>query len=118
MYKLIIMIEAPEDSLLFDEAWPSFLRQAEKMPGLIREAAVRVSDTVFGNLDIYMLHELFFKTREEVQAAMDSPQGQVAGQVLQKITGGRMVLLVAEHREDDMENIRKYQFEEPDADTK
>jgi len=117
MYKLIIMVETPDDSFEFDKAWPSFLRQAEKMPGLIREATMRVSNTLFGNLDLYMLHELFFNTQEGVQEAMDSPQGQVAGHILQKITRGRMVLLVAEHREDDMGNIRKYQIEEPDADT-
>jgi hypothetical protein len=111
------MIEPPEDSLEFDEAWPLFLRHAEKMPGLIREATVRVSKTIFGPLDLYMIHELFFETQEDVQAAMESPQGHVSGQVLQKITGGRMMLLVAEHREDDMENIRKYQIEDKDADT-
>jgi hypothetical protein len=48
MYKLVIIIDSPADPLAFDEAWPSFLHQAEKMPGLIREATVRVSNTLFG----------------------------------------------------------------------
>jgi len=39
--------------------------------------------------------------------AMASPQGQAAGSVLQQLTAGRMTLLVAEHREDSLENIRK-----------
>ena len=117
MYKLIIVIKPPIDPFAFDETWPSFLRQAEKMPGLIREATVRVSNTLFGNDQIHMIHELFFETHGELQAARESHQGQTSGQILQKITGGRMTLLVAEHREDDIENIRKYQPEELDADT-
>jgi uncharacterized protein (TIGR02118 family) len=109
MYKLIILIETPEDSLAFDEAWPSFLRQAEKMPGLVREAAIRISNVLFGEDRYYMIHELFFETQADLQAAMTSPQGQISGQILQTITQGRMNLLVAEHKEDDIENLRKFQ---------
>jgi uncharacterized protein (TIGR02118 family) len=115
MYKLIILIERPDDPLSFYDAWPSFLRQAEKMPGLVREATVHVSRILFGNHPVYMIHELFFNTQNELQGAMISPQGQTSGQILQKITGGRMTLLVAEHREDDLENIRKYQIEGTDV---
>jgi uncharacterized protein (TIGR02118 family) len=115
MYKLIILIEQPDDPLSFNDAWPYFLRQAEKMPGLIREATIHVSRILFGNHPIYMIHELFFNTHTELQEAMISPQGQTSGQILQKITGGRMTLLVAEHREDDLENIRKHQIEGTDV---
>ena len=48
---------------------------------------------------------------------MSSPQGQISGHVLQKVTGGRMSLLFADHREDDLENIKKYKIEEDDAHT-
>ncbi len=115
MHKLIIIIEAPEDPITFEDAWPAFLHQAEKMPGLIREATVRVSDILFGNDQIYMIHELFFETQHELQTAMTSPQGQISGHILQRITGGRMTLITAEHREDDIENILKYQVEETDV---
>jgi uncharacterized protein (TIGR02118 family) len=110
MYKLIILIEPPANPVAFDEAWPSFLHQAEKMPGLLREATVRVSNTLFGKHQIHMIHELFFETQADLQTAMASPLGQISGHELQKITGGRMTLLAAEHREDDIENIRKYQI--------
>jgi len=117
MYKLIMLIETPENPLSFDEAWPSFLRQAEKMPGLVREATVRVANVLFGTDRIYMIHELFFETQADLQAAMVSPQGQTSGQILQKITGGGMTLLVAEHKEDNIENIRKYHPDGPDVNT-
>lgn len=117
MYKLIVLIKTPEDSLNFDEAWPTFLRQAEKMPGLVREATIRVANVLYGTDPIYMIHELFFESQGDLHAAMASPQGQSSGQILQRITGGRMTLLVAEHREDDIENIRKYHPDGLDADT-
>jgi len=113
MYKLVILIESPPDLLEFEENWPAFLHQAEKMPGLIREATVRVSKILFGNPQIHMLHELFFETLADLQTAMGSPYGQASGQIIQKITGGRMTLLIAEHREDMLENIRRYSLEKP-----
>ena len=116
MHKLIILIEPPIDPVLFDESWPSFLHQAEKMPGLVREATIRVTKVLFGDRQYHMIHELFFESHENLQTAMVSPQGQVSGQILQKITNGRMSLLIAEHREDNIENIRKYQHPKSDND--
>jgi len=118
MYKLIILIEHPADPTLFDESWPSFLHQAEKMPGLVREATIRVTKTLFGDHQYHMIHELFFESQSDLQEAMASPYGQISGHLLQKITEGRMTLLIAEHREDEIENIRKYQIAESDDDPK
>jgi len=109
MHKLIILIEPPDDLLFFEKYWPFFLKQAEKMPGLVKEATIRVGKTVFGNFEISMIHELYFESLEDLQYAMGSSIGQAAGHLLQKITQGRMTLLAAEHREDHIENIRKYQ---------
>ena len=116
MHKLIILIPPPEDMLLFEDSWPMFLKQAERMPGLIKEATIRIENTFYGDFEISMMHELHFESLEALQTAMASPVGQAAGQILQKITLGNMTLLAADHREDDIENIRKYQKNE-DADT-
>jgi hypothetical protein len=40
---------------------------------------------------------------------MQSPDGLLAGQIIQELTQGQMTLLVGEHREDDIENLRNYQ---------
>ena len=108
MHKLIILIEPPRDRELFEDSWPQFLHHAERMPGLKREATIRVQNVLFGSEEIDMIHELYFDSVEELREAMASEEGQQTGAVLQRMTGGRMTLLVAEHKEDDIENIRKY----------
>jgi hypothetical protein len=78
------------------------------MPGLQREATCRVENLLFGQQEYILLHELFFNSVSEIHKAMSSDEGKAAGQLLQKMTGGRMTLLVADHKEDHLENIRKY----------
>ncbi len=108
MYKLIILIEPPEDVLFFEKSWPMFLKQAERMPGLVKEATIRVNKTLFGAQQVAMIHELYFESHAELQTALTSPVGQAAGQLLHKVTLGKMTLLSGEHREDHIENIRKF----------
>lgn len=108
MHKLVILIETPEDEKAFDEAWPEFLHKSEQMPGLRRETSSRVEHFIFGNYQPWLLHELFFDSVDAIQSAMSSPEGQAAGQVLQQITSGRVALVVADHKEDDLKNIRKH----------
>jgi uncharacterized protein (TIGR02118 family) len=112
MHKLIILIETPADTDQFDESWPSFLREAEQMPGLVREATIRIKRSLLGDYDFSMIHELFFESYDSLQKAMVSNQGQICGQILQKITRGRMALLIAEHREDKLENIKQFKDEQ------
>lgn len=115
MYKLVILIETPEDWSAFEAGWPQFLRHAERMPGLRREATSRVDGVLFGNRAIAIIHELFFDSRQAAQEAMASPQGSEAGRRLQELTQGRMTLLFAEHKEDELENILKYRQAEAES---
>ena len=115
MHKLIILIDQPKDIQTFEEAWPRFLREAERMPGLKREAAIQVVKTLFGDCQVYKIHELFFDNRKSLQAAMASESGQLSGQILQQITGGRISLLIADHREEQIEDLRKYHESNPDT---
>ncbi len=108
MYKLMIIIPPKIIGPDFDAGWPEFLHQAESMPGLLREATVRVTSSLFGTQEIDTVHELFFETLADLQAAMASSGGLAAGQIIQQLTQGQMTLLVAEHREDDIENLRQY----------
>lgn len=108
MYKLTILIEAQEDNEGFERGWPQFLAAAERMPGLLREITSRVDRVVHGEHHVQMIHELHFNSLTEAADAMGSPEGERAGQILQAITGGRVTLLLADHSEDTLPNIRKH----------
>ncbi len=114
MFKLVILIAQQENWSQFDSEWPGFLRLAESMPGLKREASSRVDQMLYGDSAFGQMHELFFSSLAEVESALASPQGQKAGMELQRITRGRMMLFISDHKEDEMANIRKYRrAEEP-----
>lgn len=108
MYKLVILIPPEVENSSFDQTWPEFLHWAERMPGLVREATIRVTRQLFGRHKVGLIHELFFESERALQTAMSSPEGEAAGQILQQLTQGQMTLLIAEHREDDIENLRQY----------
>lgn len=108
MYKLIILVETQEDAAAFDSRWPEFLAAAERMPGLLREVTSRVDRVVHGNFHVHMLHELYFSTLKEAAAAMGSPEGEKAGRILQQISGGAVTLLLADHTQDELSNIRRH----------
>jgi len=111
MHKLVILVEPLQDEAVFDALWPKFLHLAERMPGLQREATCHVEAILFGECRPALLHELYFDSLNAVQEAMGSTDGQAAGQLLQQMTGGHLTLLIADHQEDELENIRKYQME-------
>ena len=109
MHKLVILIEQVEDRQAFEERWPEFLHQVEAMPGLRREVTSRVEERLYGARAYQQVHELFFDSLEAAREAMASVPGRAAGRILQSMTGGRMALFFADHFEDELENIRKYQ---------
>lgn len=110
MHKLVILIESLSEENAFEELWPQFLHLAERMPGLLREATCHVEHNLYGACQPLMFHELYFDSVEAIQAAMSSPEGRAAGELLQRMTGGQMSLLITAHLEDELENIRKHRL--------
>lgn len=106
MHKLVILIEDLDHPSDFEEGWPEFLHQAEQMPGLRREVTSRVTRSLFGKQAYSLIHELHFDNPRATLQAMESPAGQAAGQILQAITDGSLCLLLADHTEDTVENLR------------
>lgn len=115
MNKLVILIESTADPS-FDQNWPQFLHHAEHIPGLRRESTSRVSQVLFGETTCDLIHELYFDSFTAMQEGLASSHGQKAGSLLQRITGGRMTLLFADHNEDSIENLRRYQKSQNEAD--
>jgi len=114
MYKLIILIESTSEPG-FHNFWPRFLHAAENIPGLHREATARISQVLYGDAQFTLVHELYFDSLPALQAGLASPSGKEAGRLLQEMTGGRVKLFIADHSEDELENIRKYKKLEQDA---
>ncbi|HSB67526.1 MAG TPA: hypothetical protein VLD65_13195 [Anaerolineales bacterium] len=114
MHKLIILVEstATPDFHVF---WPRFLHAAERMPGLRRESTSRVSQLLYGDAQIALIHELYFDSLPALQIGLASESGKEAGRLLQEMTAGRVRLLISDHSEDDLENIRRYRSLEQDA---
>lgn len=115
MYKLIILIESTTTPD-FHDFWPRFLHAAENIPSLRREATSRISQILFGDMQCSMIHELFFDSYALLQSGLSSASGKEAGQILQEMTRGKVRLLIADHSEDDLENIRRYKSMGQNAD--
>jgi hypothetical protein len=107
MHKLVILILSTGNPG-FEDQWPQFLHAAERIPGLRRESTSRVSQVIYGDMRIQRVHELYFDSYPDLEAGLNSPEGQHTGQLLQQITSGRMILFLADHTEDDLERIRQY----------
>ncbi len=116
MYKLMILIPNPETLPDFFDQWPTFLRQAEQLPGLRREATSHIQHLLYGDADTSMIHELFFETLDILQLALASVQGKQAAGTLHQMTRGKVTLMIADHKEDDIENIRKFTTPAPKHD--
>jgi uncharacterized protein (TIGR02118 family) len=108
MHKLIIMIEPLVDWVEFHERWPDFLRHAESMPGLIREATSQVEKSLFGERPLVLMHELYFDSLADLRRALDSPDGQAAGRILHAITHDHLALYITDCKEEDGETLRLY----------
>ena len=108
MYKLVILFKPLADWDEFEAAWPQFLHLVEKLPGLRHEATSRIDKTLYGEVQYTQIHELFFDSQKDAERALGSPEGQAAGKLLQRITSGQIGLFFADHKEDDLENIRRF----------
>jgi uncharacterized protein (TIGR02118 family) len=101
MHKLIILIPPFSDEADFDEHWPEFITLSANIPGLRRESTSRVLANMYGEYPCTLVHELYFDSADATRQALNSPIGIQAGKTLQRITGGKVTLLLAEHLEDD-----------------
>jgi len=114
MHKLIILVESTI-SPDFHVFWPRFLHAAEDIPGLRRESTSRIAQVLYGEMQCSLIHELFFDSYRTLQLGLASESGKEAGRLLQEMTGGKVRLLIADHSEDELENIRKYRTLDQDA---
>ena len=109
MYKMVIVFFTPTAWATFEQGWQKFLGLAEQMPGLCKEVVSDPEQLVFGspNQKIQKIHELFFNSREDLEAALNAEAGQKAGQWLHSFTQGQFILMIAKHMEAAPEQFKK-----------
>jgi len=109
MYKLVILFLPPFAWASFEPGWQKFLGLAEKMPGLRKEMVGDIDELVFGppNMNYKKIHELYFDSRENLEVALKSEEGQKAGQWLHSFTQGRFILMIAKHMQATPDEFKK-----------
>ncbi len=83
MVKLIALYKKPEDVQAFDQAYfDTHIPLVKKVPGLERVDISRITGTAFGQSDLYLIAELYFRDQEAMDRAMASPENRAAGKNL------------------------------------
>ena len=103
MHKITIFFYPPLDGQEseFQQDWQKFMSLAEKMPKQRRETVSDVQKFVYGGQGhrYAKIHELYFDTRADLDAALNSDAGQATGEWLHKFTKRRFTLIISEHKE-------------------
>ena len=102
MFKLLILFPQPPQPPFFEQQWSERLVPlCEALPGLLRITVSHTQGGPAGPVPIYLVHELYFADRAALTAAMESPQGEAAGQMLMRLAP-KATLLFAEHMEENV----------------
>ncbi len=115
MYQLVLLIPTSVNLEKFDETWPSFLRVAEQMPGLIKESISRVDQIIYGSEFISRIYTFTFPDQETLEKALVSKPGGSAGRLIHDLTGGKVILLTAKYQEDLLNHIQSFSSPENDS---
>jgi len=108
MYQLVLLIPTSVNLEKFDETWPSFLKVAEQMPGLIKESVSRVDQLIYGSEFISRIYTFTFPDQESLEKALVSNPGERAGQLIHDLTDGKVILLTARYQEDFLNHIQSF----------
>jgi uncharacterized protein (TIGR02118 family) len=98
MVKLVVAYGQPEDPGAFDQHYSeTHTPLAQKIPNVRRFEAGKVLGTADGSAaPYYFIAELWFDTAEELQASLQSPEGQAAAADVGTFASGGATLMVAE----------------------
>jgi len=109
MHKLVILFMPPLAWANFDSGWQKFLGMAEQMPGLRKEIVTDIDKQVFGpaTMNYKKIFELYFDSRDDLETALNSEEGQKAGRWLHSFTQGRFLLMIAKHMEATPDEFKK-----------
>jgi uncharacterized protein (TIGR02118 family) len=96
MIKYIALYRPPADAEAFEKAYfEQHKPLIDKVPGLIRQEIARVARVfvpgMLGEVQPYLIAELYFESKEAMKTAFASPEWQASGANLTEIGGMELV---------------------------
>ena len=108
MHQLILLVPNDVDLIKFDDGWPDFLKSAEQMPGLIRESVIRFDQVLYGTQEFQRIYLFSFADRQSLENALLSPSGEKSGDILHKISAGKIIILTGIMQSDSITHIKDH----------
>ncbi len=98
MVKLVVAYGHPQDPAAFDQHYAdTHVGLAQKIPNLQRFEAGKVLGTPDGaEPPYYFIAELLFDSPDQLQAGLESPEGQAAAADVATFASGGATLMIAE----------------------
>jgi uncharacterized protein (TIGR02118 family) len=94
MVKFVALYRRPADAEAFDENYFStHAPLIDAVPGLVRQEVARVDRMLAGDGDFYLLAELYFETRDDLRAAVRTPEWAATGENLRSWGGMDLVTM-------------------------
>ena len=108
MYQLILLVPKDVDLIKFDDGWPDFLKSAERMPGLIQESVIRFDQVLYGTQEYQRIYLFSFADRQSLEKALFSSAGEKSGDILHKISAGKIIILTGIMQSDSLAHIQNH----------
>ncbi len=115
MVKLVILLRSGARALAYTENYNEFLMKLEELPGLRRKAVSAVYGAAGGPVPYSHIIEAAFDSPEALEAALTSPPGIEAGQLLLKFAGRDAISLFTDTFEEDYPGDPPAQPTAPDS---
>ena len=97
MYKLVAVYRQPEETEAFDEHYFNTHKPLmEQVPGFERVEVSRVTQSLMGPGDTYLMFEMWFATEDALKNALRSPENRAAGKDLMGFAGKLVSVFTAE----------------------
>ncbi len=95
MVKFIILFYTPQQDD-FEDCYNQFLARVENMPAIVRRQVNTILGSPIGTPKVYRILEVYFETYPQLQEALKSTEGQLAGAELAKFKQNSVDMLFAE----------------------
>jgi uncharacterized protein (TIGR02118 family) len=97
VYKLVAIYRTPADAAAFDEHYfNTHSPLMAKVPGYDKIEVSKVTRTMMGDTNPYLMFEMWFSDKDTFRAALRSPENAAAGQDLMGFAGELVTVFTAE----------------------